>query len=85
MSKIIKSKNQFKVIIEQDEDGFFVATVPALPGCHTQAKNMPELMRNVRDVIRLCLDVAKENSDYRRQIRQFSYEPAFIGMELITL
>lgn len=85
MSKTAKAKNQFKVIIEQDEDGFFVATVPALPGCHTQAKDMTELMRNVRDVIKLCLDFAKDNSDYRRQIRQFSYEPTFVGMELVTI
>jgi predicted RNase H-like HicB family nuclease len=80
-----KVKNQFKVIIERDEDGFFVATVPALPGCHTQAKDMPELMRRMREAIKLCMDMAKESADYRRQIRQFSYEPAFVGMELITI
>jgi predicted RNase H-like HicB family nuclease len=43
------------VVIEQDEAGFYVATVPALPGCHTQAKTLDTLMKRVREVIQLCL------------------------------
>ena len=78
-------KNQFRVLIERDEDGFFVATVPSLPGCHTQAKSYPELMRRVREAIELCLDVAKTDDAYQKKIRQFSYEPAFVGMELVSL
>ncbi|MGA2096638.1 MAG: type II toxin-antitoxin system HicB family antitoxin, partial [Candidatus Acidiferrum sp.] len=45
----------FTVVIEQDEAGFYVATVPALPGCHTQAKTLDTLMKRVREVIQLCL------------------------------
>ena len=78
-------RGQFKVLIERDEDGFFVASVPALPGCHTQAKTLPDLMKRVRDAIHLCLDVSRTNVKYRAKIRQFAYEPAFIGMELVTL
>jgi predicted RNase H-like HicB family nuclease len=76
---------QFKVIIEQDEDGYFVASVPALPGCHTQAKNLPELRKRVREAISLCLDVAKRDAGYRKQIKDFSYEPSFVGLESIQL
>ena len=80
-----KAKNQFKIIIERDEDGFFMASVPALPGCHTQAKNLPELTRRVREAIRLCLEVAKEDPDYRKKVKQFAYEPTFLGIDVVTL
>jgi len=79
------SRNQFKVLIEQDEDGYFVATVPFLPGCHTQAKTIHELMDRVRDAIRLCLEVAKRNPRYGEKVKRFSYEPSFVGMEVVTL
>ncbi len=48
---------EFNVVIEKDEDGYFVATVPALRGCHTQAKSLDVLMRRVKEVIELCLEV----------------------------
>ena len=48
---------EFDVIIEQDEDGFFVATVPALEGCHTQARSLDELMERIKEAISLCLEV----------------------------
>ena len=79
------SQNKFKVIIERDEDGFFVASVPALPGCHTQAKTFPELMNRIREAIQLCVEVAKSDSTYRKKIRQFAYEPSFVGMELVSV
>ena len=50
-------KRQFNVIIEKDSDGFFVATVPELQGCHTQAKSLDILMKRVREAIELCLEV----------------------------
>jgi predicted RNase H-like HicB family nuclease len=48
---------QFNVVIEQDEDGFFVASVPSLPGCHTQAKSLDVLMERVREAIELYIEV----------------------------
>ncbi len=51
----MKPKRSFTVIIERDEEGYYVATVPALRGCHTQAKNLDTLMKRVREVIELCL------------------------------
>lgn len=52
----MKAKRKFTVVIERDEDGFYVATVPALQGCHTQAKNLDTLMKRAREVIELCLE-----------------------------
>ena len=47
---------KFKVIVEKDEDGYYVADVPELQGCHTQAKCKKELMKRVKEVIELCLE-----------------------------
>ena len=52
----MKPKRKFTVLIEQDEEGYFVATVPALRGCHTQAKSLDTLMKRVHEVIALCLE-----------------------------
>jgi predicted RNase H-like HicB family nuclease len=48
---------EFDVVIERDKDGFFVASVPALRGCHTQAKSLDVLMTRVQEAIELCLEV----------------------------
>jgi len=50
-------KREFNAIIEQDAEGYFVATVPELRGCHTQAKSLDTLMKRVREAIELCLEV----------------------------
>ena len=50
----------FNVIIERDEEDYYVATVPELPGCHTQAKSLDELMERIREAIELCLEVRGE-------------------------
>lgn len=47
---------KFKVLVEKDEDGYYVADVPELQGCHTQAKNKKDLMKRVKEVIELCLE-----------------------------
>ena len=46
----------FTVLIEKDEDGFYVATVPALKSCYTQAKTLEELYPRIKEVIALCLE-----------------------------
>ena len=51
---------KFAVVIERDEDGYYVAKVPSLPGCHTQAKSLDELMERVKEAIELYLEVEKE-------------------------
>jgi predicted RNase H-like HicB family nuclease len=59
----VKTPKKFTVLIELDEDGWLVATVPALRGCHTQAKTLDTLMKRVREVIALCLDSEKDKTN----------------------
>jgi predicted RNase H-like HicB family nuclease len=53
---------EFSVVIERDEKGYYVASVPALPGCHTQARSLDELMERVREAIALYLEVGAEEA-----------------------
>jgi len=53
------AKKNFTVIIERDKDGFLVADIPELQGCHTQAKTMDELIKRTKEVIALCLEEQK--------------------------
>lgn len=80
-----KEKKQFRVIIEQDIDGYFVASVPSLPGCHTQGKSLAEVTQRVREAITLCVEVARTDPEYRARIKDFAYEPAFVGIETIRI
>jgi len=61
--KILTARNKFIVIIERDEDGVLVARVPALAGCHTQAKTIEELLRRIREAIELCIEVKKAKKE----------------------
>jgi len=79
------TKHQYKVIIERDEDGVFIASVPELPGCHTQGKTMKDLDKNIREVISLCLEIAKKDKDYRLQIKNLAYTPSFIALDTVTI
>ncbi|WP_092050628.1 type II toxin-antitoxin system HicB family antitoxin [Planctomicrobium piriforme] len=51
-----RKKHTFQVLVEQDEEGWYVAECPALKGCYTQGKTYEEVMDNIRDVIELCLE-----------------------------
>jgi predicted RNase H-like HicB family nuclease len=48
---------EFNVIIERDSEGYYIASVPELQGCHTQAKSLDDLMERIREAIELCLEV----------------------------
>lgn len=50
-------QRNFNVVVEKDEEGYYIASVPALPGCHTQARSLDELDRRMREAIELCLEV----------------------------
>jgi predicted RNase H-like HicB family nuclease len=54
---------EFHVVIEKDADGYFVASVPALRGCHTQAKSLDILMKRIKEAINLCLEVEEPASN----------------------
>jgi len=66
---------QFDVIVEKDSAGFFVASVPALPGCHSQATSLDVLMERIREAIELCLEVQGEPPE----------SLDFIGIQRITV
>ena len=51
----------YTVVIEKDQDGYFVGHAPALPGCHTQAESIDELMERMLEAIVLWLEVESEN------------------------
>jgi predicted RNase H-like HicB family nuclease len=53
----MKAQRKFTVLIERDEEGFYVGTVPSIAGCHTQAKTLDGLMKRMREAIELCLEV----------------------------
>ena len=54
---------QFDVIVEKDSEGYFVASIPALAGCHSQAKSLDELMVRIREAIELCLEVNGDDAE----------------------
>jgi predicted RNase H-like HicB family nuclease len=58
----------FQVLIEQDKNGIFIASVPAIPGCHTQGDTYEEAVKNIHEAIELCLEVAKEDPSYKEKI-----------------
>jgi predicted RNase H-like HicB family nuclease len=66
---------QFDVVVEKDSEGFFVASVPALAGCHTQARSLDELMVRVKEAIELCLEVQDDDTE----------ELAFVGVQRVTV
>ena len=51
---------EFTVVIERDEEGYLVGSVPSLHGCHTQARTMDELLERMEEAIQLCLEVQGE-------------------------
>ncbi len=66
---------QYDVVIERDEEGMYVASVPQLPGCHTDAASLDELMVEIREAVELCLEVQGREP-----------EPLeFIGIQRVTV
>lgn len=66
---------QFDVVVEKDAAGYYVAHVPALPGCHTQAKSLDALSDRIREAIELCLE---EHDEIPESLD-------FIGVQRITV
>ena len=54
---------EFNVVVERDAEGFYVASVPTLHGCHTQARSLDELMERIKEAIALCLEVHGDPGD----------------------
>ncbi len=67
---------EFTVVIEKDEGGYFVGTVPQIQGCHTQAKSLDKLMERMKEAVLLCLEAEGEVGDGELQ---------FIGVQRIAV
>lgn len=68
-------RREFNVIIERDADGYFVASVPSLPGCHTQAQSLDVLMERIQEAISLCLELAANSEP----------ELDFVGVQRVSV
>ena len=67
-------KREFYVMIERDEDGYYVGEVPQLKACYSQGRSLDELMANMREVITLCLEEEPEE-----------YTNEFIGVQKVMV
>ena len=66
---------EYYVLIERDEDGFFVGEVPFLRGCYAQGRTLDELLQNIREVISLCVEDEPDARDW----------PDFVGVQRIIV
>ena len=74
-----KRKHAFQVIIEQDEAGYYVAECPALRACYTQGKTYEEVMKNIKDVIGMCLQ------ELRAQGKKVPRQAEIIGVQRVEV
>ena len=68
-------RKEFNVVVERDRDGYYVASIQELKGCHTQARSLDDLMERIREAAELCLTVQGQDIE--------SLE--FIGVQRLTL
>lgn len=67
-------KVHLPILVEKDEDGFYVVECPLLQGCYTQGKNLDEALKNIHEVIELCLEEQKEELvKHLETVEEFSY------------
>ncbi|MCF6311725.1 MAG: type II toxin-antitoxin system HicB family antitoxin [Verrucomicrobiales bacterium] len=57
-------KRNFNIIIERDSEGWLVASVPSLPGCHTQAKTFDQLNDRIQEAIGLCIEDEEDSEPF---------------------
>lgn len=65
----------FTLIIEEGEDGYYISEVVELPGCHTQAKTIDELIKRTKEAIKLYLSAMKEKEIFQK----------FVGVQKISI
>jgi len=68
-------KKEFNVVVERDREGYYVASIPELKGCHTQARSLDELMERIREAAQLCLEVQGQEIEGLE----------FVGVQRLTL
>lgn len=72
-------KKEFNIVIEQDEDGYYIGSVPELPGCHTQAKSLDELNKRIIEAIELYLEVDKDRIN--KNIKFIGFQKVEVSFE----
>ncbi|KKK40384.1 MAG: hypothetical protein Lokiarch_51800 [Candidatus Lokiarchaeum sp. GC14_75] len=72
-------KKEFNIVIEQDEDNYYIASVRELPGCHTQAKSLDELNKRIIEAIQLYLEVDKERT--KESIKFIGFQKVEVSFE----
>lgn len=75
--KTVQKVKEFDVVFEKDESGYVVALVPELPGCHTQARTLPEAMERVKEAIELYLEVVPSGSK--------APKPRYLGIRRVAV
>jgi len=80
MSTKSSKKIQFPLVVEKDEDGFYIVECPVLEGCYTQGKSLDEALKNIREVIELCME-EEETRNFLKSYRpvEFSFHTISIG------
>ena len=66
---------EYNVVIERDSEEYYIASVPSLPGCHTQAKSLDTLVERIQEAIELCLEVKQTEEE----------ELAFVGVQRVNV
>ena len=67
-------KVHLPILVEKDEDGFYVVECPLLQGCYTQGKTLDEALKNIHEVIEICLEEQKEEIvEHLEAVEEFSY------------
>ena len=74
---------QFKVLIEQDEDGWYIASVPELEGCYTQGKTIEQTRTRIKEAISLVLETDKQAR--KTKLANPHAKPRFFGVEDISI
>ena len=76
---------EYTVLIEQDEEGWLVGSVPSLHGCHTQASTMGELLERMDEVIRLCLEVQERDGGEDCMYAVTATQKGAIGESIVAI
>jgi len=71
---------EYNIIIEKGEDGYLISEVLEIPGCHTQAKTMDELLKRTKEAIELCVQVEKDETAL-----EIKFPVKFIGIQKIEV
>ena len=82
MTKSLLAKiknNHFPVFIEKDEDNFYVVECPLFKGCYSQGKTLDEALKNIKEVIKICLE-EKESQEIMKK-----YNPKEVSLHSVVI